>query len=232
MGRLNRRGETGFLLTTGTRPSLCENYCGISLIDVAVKIFFIALRRDSKRRLNHAGFRAGRGCADQLFTVGRILKFRHSYQKPTAVCVVDSAAAFGSVRRESLWRIMALDGIPPKISVMIKVYYRPITERVLVRNNLSRPFGIRSGARQSCILSSILFNYATDWILGRALHEDNGVQFAPRHRPTGLGYAGDIALPASSLGDLQSMASWVDEVAKSVGLSINGGRTSVFTLHP
>ncbi|BHF72811.1 hypothetical protein SprV_0401588200 [Sparganum proliferum] len=213
----------------------CENYRGISLIDVTAKIFAIVLLRrfqavrDSRTRPNQAGFRAGRGCADQIFTLRRILEFRHSYQQPTAVCFVDFAAAFDSVHRESLWRIMALDGVPAKIIAMIKAYYRSTTARVLVRNNLSQPFGIRSGVRQGCILSPILFNYAIDWILGRALRGSDGVEFAPGHRLTDLDYADDIALLASSFGDLQSMVSRVNEVAKSVGLSINAGKTKVFS---
>ncbi|BHF72032.1 hypothetical protein SprV_0401509500 [Sparganum proliferum] len=112
---------------------------------------------------------------------------------------------------------------------MIKVYYRSTTARVLVRNNLTQPFGIRSGVRQGCILLPILFNYAIDWILGRALHEGDGVEFAPGHRLTDLDYADDIALLASSFGDLQSMVSRLNEVAKSVGLSINAGKTIVFS---
>ncbi|BHF84571.1 hypothetical protein SprV_0902772200 [Sparganum proliferum] len=212
----------------------CENYRGISLIDVAAKIFAIVLLRrfqavrDSRTRPNQAGFRAGRGCADQIFALRRILEFRHSYQQPTAVCFVDFAAAFDSVHRESLWRIMALDGVPAKIIAMIKAYYRSTTARILVRNNLSQPFGIRSGVRQGCILSPILFNYAIDWILGRALRDSDGVEIAPGHRLTDLDYADDIALLASSFGDLQSMVSRVNEVAKSVGLSINAGKTKVF----
>nr|VZI31577.1 unnamed protein product [Spirometra erinaceieuropaei] len=212
----------------------CENYRGISLIDVAAKIFAIVLLRrfqpvrDSRTRPNQAGFRAGRGCADQIFTLRHILEFRHSYQQPTAVCFVDFAAAFDSVHRESLWRIMALDGVPAKIIAMIKAYYRSTTAIVLVRNNLSQPFGIRSGVRQGYILSPILFNYAIDWILGRALRDSDGVKFAPGHRLTNLDYADDIALLASSFGDLQSMVSRLNEVAKSVGLSINAGKTKVF----
>ncbi|BHF76663.1 hypothetical protein SprV_0501976200 [Sparganum proliferum] len=178
----------------------CENYRGISLIDVAAKIFAIVLLRrfqavrDSRTWPNQAGFRAGRGCADQVFTLRRILEFRHSHQQPTAVCFVDFAAAFDSVHRESLWRIMALDGAPAKIIAMIKAYYRSTTARVLVRNNLSQPFGIRSDVRQGCILLPILFNYAIDWILGKALHEGDGVEFAPGHCLTDLDYADNMAL--------------------------------------
>nr|VZI47733.1 unnamed protein product [Spirometra erinaceieuropaei] len=96
-------------------------------------------------------------------------------------------------------------------------------------SNLSQPFGIRSGVRQGSILSAILFNYAIDWILEKALHEGDGVEFAPGHRLTDLDCADDIASLVSSLGDLQSMVSRVNEVAKSVGLSINDGKTKAFS---
>ncbi|BHF81367.1 hypothetical protein SprV_0702449700 [Sparganum proliferum] len=186
----------------------CENYRGISLIEVAGKIFdFVLLGRfqavrGSRTRLNQGGFRAGRGCADQIFTLRRILEFRHSYQQPTAVCFIDFAATFDSVHRESLWRILALDEIPAKIIAMIKVYYRSTTALIPVHNNLSEPFGIRSGVRQGCILSPILFNYAIDWVIGRALHEVDGVEFALIHQLTELDYADDIALLVSSFCDL------------------------------
>nr|VZI29140.1 unnamed protein product [Spirometra erinaceieuropaei] len=177
-------------------------------------------------RPSQTGVRAGRGCTDQIFTLRRILEFRHSYQQPTAVCFIDFVAAFLSVH---LWRIMALDGVPAKIIAMIKAYYRSTIARVLVGNNLSQPFGIRLGLRQGCILSPILFNYAIYWILGMALRESDNVEFAPGHRLTDLDYADNTVLLASSFGDLQSMVSRVNEVAKSVGLSINAGKTKVFS---
>ncbi|BHF81642.1 hypothetical protein SprV_0802477500 [Sparganum proliferum] len=195
-----------------------ENYRGISIIDVPAKIFAIVLLRrfltlrDSGPRPNQAGFYAGRGYADQIFTLRRILEFCHSCQQPTAVCFIDFAATFDSVHRASLWRIMALDGVPTKIVAMIKAYYCTTNARVL-----------------GCILSPILFNYAIDWIIGRVLHEGDGVKFAPGHRLTDLVYVDDIALLASRFGDLQSMVSRVNEPTKSVGLSINAGKTKVFS---
>nr|VZI19584.1 unnamed protein product [Spirometra erinaceieuropaei] len=130
------------ILTEGDNTR-CENYRGISLIDVAAKIFVIVLLRrfqavrDSRTRPNQAGFRAGRGCADHMFTLRRILELCHSYHQPTAVCFIDFAAAFDSVHRVSLLRIMALDGVPANIVAMTKAYYRSTTASVLVRNNLS-----------------------------------------------------------------------------------------------
>ncbi|VDL96186.1 unnamed protein product [Schistocephalus solidus] len=87
---------------------------------------------------------------------------KEKYQQLTAVRFVDFAAAFDFVHRESLWGIMALDGLPSKIIAIIKAYYSSSTARVLVHYNLSQAFDIRSGVREGCILSPILFNYAID----------------------------------------------------------------------
>ncbi|VDL96729.1 unnamed protein product [Schistocephalus solidus] len=110
---------------------------------------------------------------------------------------------------------MALDGLPSKIIAMIKAYYSSTTARVFVHNNIFQAFDIRSDVRQGCILSPILFNYSIDWILGKALHEEDDVELEPGHNLTDLDYTDDIALLALSLGDLQSMLSRVNEVAES-----------------
>ncbi|VDN13749.1 unnamed protein product [Dibothriocephalus latus] len=95
--------------------------------------------------------------------------------------------------------------------------------------NLSEPFAIRSGVPQDCVLSPSLFNYIIDWILGKALQENDGIEVAPGGRLTDLNYADDIALLASNFDDLQSMVSRVNKVAKSVGLSIGAGETKVLS---
>ncbi|VDL96397.1 unnamed protein product [Schistocephalus solidus] len=80
-------------------------------------------------------------------------------------------------------------------------------------------------------MSPILFNYAIEWILGKVLLEDDGIEFAPGCRLTDLDYTDDIVLPSSSFGDLHSVVSHVNMVAKSVDLSPNAGKTSVVKPH-
>ncbi|VDN21751.1 unnamed protein product [Dibothriocephalus latus] len=122
--------------------------------------------------------------------------------------------------------MMTLSGLPPKIIAMIKACYRSTTAQVLAHNNFSEIFAIRSGVRKGCALSLILFKYFIDWVLGKALQENDGIELAPGRRLTELDYADDIAFLASSFGDLQSM---VKKIAKSVSLSIKAGKTKVFS---
>ncbi len=60
---------------------------------------------------------------------------------------VDFASAFDSVDRDSLWRIMAADGIPPKLLRLIKAYYSSTKMKVRASGSDSMPFEIRSGVR-------------------------------------------------------------------------------------
>ena len=60
-------------------------------------------RREEQTREEQAGFRPGRGCIDQIFTLRQLLEQRHIYRRPTVVVFLDIRAAFDSVDRTALW---------------------------------------------------------------------------------------------------------------------------------
>ncbi len=138
---------------------ICSNYRGISWIDVAAKVFGVILlkrfqsERDQRTRPKQSGFRPGRGCTDQMHNLRRILEQRWIFQQATVTCFVDFAFAFDSVDRDSLWQIMAADGMPPKLLRLIKAYYSSTKLKVRASESDSMPFEIRSGVRQGCALS-------------------------------------------------------------------------------
>ncbi len=101
---------------------------------------------------------------------------RWSFQQATAMCFVDFASAFDSVGRDSLWQVMAADGMPPKLLGLIKVYYLSTTMKVRASGSNFMPFEIGSGVRQGCALSPTLFNYIIDWILRQALQDYQRIQ--------------------------------------------------------
>nr|VZI47884.1 unnamed protein product [Spirometra erinaceieuropaei] len=105
------------------------------------------------------------------------------------------------------------------IDVAAKIFVIVLLKFHAVRDSRTRPNQAGFHAGRGC----------ADQILGRALHDGDSIEFAPGHRLTDLDSADDIALFASSFGDLQSIVSRVNEVAKSVGLSINAGKTKVFS---
>ncbi len=138
------------------------------MIDVATKIFGVILlkrfqyERGQRTRPNQSGFWPGRGCTDRIHNLRRILEQRWSFQQATVMCFVDFASAFDSVDRDSLWRIMAADGMPPKLLRLIKAYYSSTKMKVRASGSDSMPFEIHTGVRKECALSTTLFNYIID----------------------------------------------------------------------
>ncbi len=93
---------------------------------------------------------------DQMQDLRLVLVKRRSFQQATVMCFVDFAFAFDSVDRDSLWRIMTVVGMPPKLMRLIKAFYS--STMMKVRASDSMPFEIRSGVQKdvlSPLLSSI-----------------------------------------------------------------------------
>ncbi len=72
------------------------------------------------------------------------LEQRWSFQQATVMCFVDFAFAFDSVDRDSLWEIMAADGVPPTLLRLIKAYYSSTKMMVRASGIDSMPFESRS----------------------------------------------------------------------------------------
>ncbi len=125
-----------------------------------------------------------------MHNLRRTLEQRLSFQQATEVCFFDFASAFDSVDRDSLWRIMAADGIPPKLLRVIKAYYSSTKMKVRASGSDSMPFKIRFGVRQGCALSPTLFNNIIDWVLRQALQEYPGVQAGANVHVSDLAYCG------------------------------------------
>ncbi len=87
--------------------------CGKSHLGVR---FFKCVNVCRENRLfREVGNMGGRGCTGQMHNLRRTFEQRWSFQQATVMSFVDFASAFDSVYRDSLWWIMAVDGMPPKL---------------------------------------------------------------------------------------------------------------------
>ena len=215
--------------------SVCENYRGISLIDAIAKVFAVLLlnrfsaERHARTRPNQGGFRPGRGCVDQIFTLRRILEHRYKFQQATITCFIDFRAAFDSVNRDALWKVLLLDGMPPKLVKLISSYYTATNSRVRVYGEESKEFALYSGVRQGCPLSPVLFNFAVDWIMFNALGEYRGVQVSPDLWISDLEYADDAVVLGDNPEDLGTVLNRIRFYAAVIGLQINTSKTKTFS---
>ena len=176
----------GLIFTLPKKGDLgnCDNWRGITLLSVPSKIFCrILLKRienaiDSTLREEQAGFRRGRGCMDQIFALRNILE--QSLEWNTSLCInfIDFQKAFDSVHRESLWKILQAYGLPPKIINLIKMFYDNFECSIILGNTITEAFPVKSGVRQGCILSPILFLVTIDWVMCQATSlRSRGIQW-------------------------------------------------------
>ena len=71
----------------------------------------------------------------------------------------------GIVRNRQILRAY---GIPQRIVNIIKWFYSNFT-RCVGQGDLS--FEVKTGVRQGCVMSSVLFNIAIDWVLRRTVED-------------------------------------------------------------
>ena len=175
--------KSGIVLPLPKKGDLthCTNWRGISLLSTPGKVMAtILLNRmkaavDQTLRPNQAGFRPGRSCCDQIFSLRQIIDKCLAWQKPVLLNFIDFKKAFDCIHRESLWKIVAKYGIPNKIINIMKSFYQGSCCAVRTEGILGELFEIHSGVRQGCVLSPLLFAIIMDWVLKRSMEKQAGI---------------------------------------------------------
>lgn len=121
----------------------CTTYTGISLLNVAYKILstilFRRLQPYTGEFIGHyqAGFRPGQSTTDQVFTVRQILQKWGEFNNKTHL-FGDFKAAYDTVNREELFKIMNEFGFPSKLVRLLKATLTGVQCLVRVAGNLSQ----------------------------------------------------------------------------------------------
>ena len=137
----------------------CSNYRGISLLPTTYKILSnILLSRLSPYAQeifgdHQCGFRRNRSTIDHIFCIRQILEKKWEYSEQVHQPFLDFKKAYGSVRREVLYKILIEFGIPRKLERLIKMRLNETYSRVRVGKNVSDRLPIRNGLKQGDALS-------------------------------------------------------------------------------
>ena len=153
----------------------CNNWRGVTLLSVPGKVLCsVLLDRlrdvvDTRLREQQAGFRNGRSCNEQIFTLRNIIEQCLEKQQQLHINFVDFKKAFDSVHRKSLWRILEVYGIPPKYIKIFQDIYKNSSCCIKMQDTNSEYFQIATRVRQGCILSPFLFLIVIDFIMKKAV---------------------------------------------------------------
>ncbi|GFR01202.1 retrovirus-related Pol polyprotein from type-1 retrotransposable element R2 [Trichonephila clavata] len=126
---------------------------------------------------------------------------------------LDISNAFGSVPRQVVVDALIAVGADQDFIALIVNIYEDATTQVLTEEGPTPPIALRSGVKQGCPLSGILFNLAIDQVL-------HAVQEGREHRAI-LAFADDLVLLADSAEELQEMIQTTADELHALCLHLN-----------
>ena len=97
--------------------TLCSNYRGISLLSIPSKVYARILDSRVRRKTEgevmevQGGFRRGRGCVDQIFTIRQLSEKVLEKNKQMVIACIDLEKAYDKVSRDRLWQVLESYGI-------------------------------------------------------------------------------------------------------------------------
>ena len=143
---------------------ICDNWRGISLLDVVGKLF----ARVIQERLqviaeeilpeSQCGFRKARGCVDMIYVARQLVEKTIEHDDTLFVLFVDLKKAYDSIPRQALWRVLKKVGVPPKMLSIIMSFHEGMQAEVSVKDMTTDTIEVMNGLRQGCTLAPTLFN--------------------------------------------------------------------------
>ncbi|VDO23586.1 unnamed protein product [Heligmosomoides polygyrus] len=172
------------------------------------------------------GFRNGRSCCDQIFTLRNKIEQCLEYRYPLDINFVDFKA-FDSAHHESLWEILELYGVPTTfVEIFRSLYQNSMCCMKTTLGNTSY-FEVTTGVRQGCVLSPLLFNVVLDFVMRRTTAEvQEGIPWF-RGRLMDLDFADDITVFSEDNDKLRRITESLSQEAGNIGLRISPEKSKV-----
>ena len=154
------------------------------------------------------------------------------WNAPLCMGFMDFKIAFDTIHHETLWKILRHYGLLQKIVSLISVLYKSFECSALMDSTQPDNFPVKSGVRQRCILSPILFIITLDYIMRHTTQNArHGIPWTMFSQLEELDYADDSALLSTNARHLQQKANVLNENAKKAGVHINMKKTKVMHLN-
>nr|VZI27895.1 unnamed protein product [Spirometra erinaceieuropaei] len=161
----SKEAATGHLYKRKGNRQVCDNHRGISLLNIAGKIFARVLLNRLNEYLeqdllpeSQCDFRRHRGTTDMIFVARQLQEKCHEMRTHLYSTFVDLTKAFDTVNREGLWKIMQKFGCPERFTQIVRQLHDGMMARVTNNGAVSEAFAVTNGVKQGCALAPTLFS--------------------------------------------------------------------------
>ena len=143
---------------------------------------------------------------------------------------IDAEKTFDKIQHPFMIKTLQKVGIQGTYLNIIKPIYDKPTTNIIRNGEKLKPFPLRSGARQGCPLSPLLFNIVLE-VLAMAIREENetkGIQIGKEEVKLSL-FADDMTLYIENPKDAtRTLLELINEFGKVAGYTINAQKSLAF----
>lgn len=180
------------------------------------------------------GFRRNRRLDDNLFVITQCIEIATARQKPLWIAFLDIRGAYDNVNREKLWSQLREYGLERKMIEFLQQVYTDNEVEITWEEETTKPAKIRSGLRQGCPLSPLLFMIYMSQMEKRLEQSTIGTDISYMLEGqkvvqvlAGLMYADDIVLLADTREGLQELMSICGDEGEKLGLQFSREKSGV-----
>ena len=141
---------------------------------------------------------------------------------------IDFKAAFDTIWRKALWKMLKSIGVCSKIVNIVEYMYNQTECSILIDGQLKDWFHVEVGVRQGCILSPTLFNIFLEFVMDELSCLQSSLKLNPT-LSTDIRYADDTTLIAFTFEKLQISTTELHKACKKWGLKVNQTKCKVLT---
>ena len=96
-------------------------------------------------------------------------------EKHHTIISIDAEKAFDKIQHQFMIKTLQKAGIEGTYLNIIKAIYDKLTAKIILNGEKLKPFPLRSGTRQGCPLSPLLFNIVLE-VLATAIREEKEIK--------------------------------------------------------
>lgn len=214
-------------------PADCNNYRMIALIPHASKILLQIINSRLRPYLlpqiaeEQTGFMPGKGTREQIGNVRQLIEKAREFNIKMYLCFVDYSKAFDLVKWPKMWQILKEMGVPDHLVLLIRHLYEHNYGLIKINDVASNRFQAMKGVRQGCILSPLLFNIYTEYIMRDILDNWQGGISVGGRKVNNLRYADDTLIITSSVEEMEFIMHRLQETSADFGLKLNPNKTTI-----
>ncbi|XP_065319948.1 uncharacterized protein LOC135927702 [Gordionus sp. m RMFG-2023] len=214
-------------------PKTLEDWRGISLNSIIYKIFTNIILNRLKPFIERdyvdsiVSFRKGHNALEAILNLKIQIEKSIIRKRQLIIIALDFRKAFDTIIHDRLWIALEEVNTPTSLVKILKNIYNDYSIQIIHAGHKSTKIPVKIGLKQGCVLSPLLFNFITNYIIKRVTKQC--LAQIPIVKFNILAFADDICIIGDSISHLQLLVDMMTQVADFFGLKINIDKTKLMT---